>query len=181
MQCLPAEQAGLDLGGICCAVLVQQVAEIEGAGCCGRFSFQCPKPFALTGPAAVQVPALPEDVRAELASGKMRDEMSPVRQHTIGIGRQRESALVGNIAFADGGWCYGPGRQCAILLLCPRGARQVEQVGSSRLRELQQVLAAASDEDEGVRVGEDVSVFVKAPPGFWRGLLVGGVSRCWLL
>src|SRR5690242_881228 len=98
------------------------MAEIEGAGCCGRFSFHCPEPFALARPAAVQVPALPEDVRAELASGKMGDEMSPVCQRAIGIGRQRESALVGNIAFADCGWCYGPGRQRAILLRCSRGS-----------------------------------------------------------
>jgi hypothetical protein len=62
----------------------------------------------------------------------------PVHQRAVGIGRQRESALVGNIAFADCGWCYGPCRQCAILLLCRHGARQVEQVAGSRLHELQQ-------------------------------------------
>ena len=39
---------------------------------------------------------------------------SPVYQRAIGIGRQRETALVGNIALADRGWRYGPGRQCAI-------------------------------------------------------------------
>jgi hypothetical protein len=119
VQCLPAEQANLDLGGICGTVLVQQVAEIEDAGCYGRFSFQCPEPFALARPAAVQVPALPEYVRAELATEKMRDQMPPVRQRAVGIGRQRKSALVGKIALADCGWCYGPGGQCAILLLCP--------------------------------------------------------------
>jgi len=76
MQCLPAEQTSFDLVGICGAVIVQQVAEIEGAGCCGRFSFQCPEPFALARPAAVQVPPLPEDVRAELASRKVGNEMT---------------------------------------------------------------------------------------------------------
>ena len=76
MQFLPAEQASLDLSGIRGAVLVQQVAEIEGAGCCGRFPFQRPEPFALARPAAVQLPALPEDVRAELATREMGNEMS---------------------------------------------------------------------------------------------------------
>ena len=86
MQCLP-DGAGQSRSrrGIGRAVLAQQVAEIERAGCCGCFSFQCPEPFALARPAAVQVPALPEDVRAELASGKMGDEMSPVHQRATGI------------------------------------------------------------------------------------------------
>ena len=44
------------------ASLVQQVAGSEGAGCGGCFSFQCPEPFALARPAAVQVPPRHRDL-----------------------------------------------------------------------------------------------------------------------
>jgi hypothetical protein len=44
-----------------------------------------------------------------------------------------------------------------------------------------QLLAAASDEDEGGGAGEHDFGGVKAPPPTRRGLVVGGLSRWWLL
>ena len=81
--------------------------------------------------------------RTRLRSGRTRlrkdgYEMPSVHQHAIGIGRRRESALTRNVAFADCGGCYGPGRQRAVFLLRPHGARQVEQVSGARLNEFQQ-------------------------------------------
>ncbi len=63
--------------------------------------------------------------------------MAPVHQRAVGVGRQWESALVGDIAFGNCGWCHGPGRHCSVLLIRSHGARQVEQVGGAGLQELQ--------------------------------------------
>ena len=102
----------------------------------GHFPLHRPEPLALGRPAAVQGPMLPEDVRAELASGQVRDQMPPVHQRPAWIRRQRKPSLIGDVAFAGYRWCHGPCRHCAIFLRCACHAGQVEQVCGARLDEL---------------------------------------------
>jgi hypothetical protein len=86
---------------------------------------------------------LAEDVRAELAAGQVRDQVSPVRLGAVWVGGEAGTALVGDVTPADGGSRKGPGCHGAILLFRACGAGEVEQVGRPGLHELHQRAASA--------------------------------------
>src|SRR4051812_7494446 len=107
------------------------MTEVEGPRRSSGFPLQGPIPFALFGPASVESPMLPEDIRTKLPSGEMRDQVAPVHQAAVWIGRQWEATLVGDVALAHNGRCDGPGRDGTVLLCCAHGAGHVEQVGGA--------------------------------------------------
>ncbi len=90
--------------------------------------------------------------------------MPPVNRRAAWIGGKRKTALIGDIALADGGRRNGLRRHRAVLLSCTHGSGEVEEVGRPGLRELHQ---------RAVRVHTLVTVSDRNQS---RPLLICGVS-----
>lgn len=113
--CTRYENGDLDPSRVVRLVGVEQVREVQCANGSGGGALEGSVAFAFLRPAPVEPSILPEDVRAELAAGQVRYQMSAVDGRSL-VGSQGKSALIGHVSQSDVLSRKRPGRDRAIRL-----------------------------------------------------------------